>query len=579
MLHHPSRKKIVRRPAGAIPAQCHDLHPLLQRLYAARAVTHAEQLDRSLGRLPAPARLSGMAGMVGLLADAIRRDRRLLVIGDYDADGATATAVAMRGLRALGLRQVDYLVPDRFRYGYGLTPDIVALAAPQQPDLLLTVDNGIASHDGVRAAHELGIQVLVTDHHLPGQTLPEADAIVNPNLPGDDFPSRSLAGVGVMFYVLMALRQALRAAGHFQGNQRPEPNLGQWLDLVALGTIADVVPLDHVNRILVHQGLQRIRSGQAQAGLLALAEVAGRKLERLTAADLGFFVGPRLNAAGRLEDMSLGIECLLADQPDTAQELARQLNELNGDRRVIEEQMKQDALARLAGMNFDHAASPALCLFEEDWHEGVAGLVASRVKDRVHRPVVAFAPNRTYPETLKGSARSIPGIHIRDVLAEIAVHHPALIQKFGGHAMAAGLSLARDHLDVFSRAFETTVQRHAGTLDLEPTVITDGPLTASELGLDLAELLQDAGPWGQGFPEPQFDGEFQIASRRIVGERHLKLVLKPAGAEQLIEGIAFGLDDPGAWLDCPAIRAAYRLEVHDYRGRSLQLRIDYMESV
>jgi single-stranded-DNA-specific exonuclease len=421
--------------------------------------------------------------------------------------------------------------------------------------------------------------VLVTDHHLPGATLPDADAIVNPNLPGDDFPSRSLAGVGVMFYVLLALRQALRTRGHFARTQRPEPNLGQWLDLVALGTVADVVPLDHVNRIFVHQGLQRIRSGQAQPGVLALAEVAGRKPGQLTAADLGFLVGPRLNAAGRLESMSLGIECLLADNPDSARDLARQLHELNGERRVIEDQMKEDALVRLAAMDLENFAKPALCLFADDWHEGVAGLVASRVKDRIHRPVVAFAPNRSHPEILKGSARSIPGIHIRDVLADIATRHPGLIQKFGGHAMAAGLSLAREQFEDFALAFEASARRHAGAMDLEPAVHTDGPLAAAEMAIDMAELLQTAGPWGQGFPEPLFDGDFQVANSRIVGERHLKMMLQPAGTSHFIDAIAFGLDNPGEWLRCKAIRAAYRLDVNEFRdNRALQLKIEYMES-
>jgi len=581
MPYHPVRKKIIRRTSGQVTPQIADLPPLLQRLYAGRDVGDAEELDRSLSRLPAPSRLSGMTTMIEHLINAIRHDRALLVIGDYDADGATATAVAVKGLRALGLKRVDYLVPNRFEYGYGLTPEIVELAAQRQPELLLTVDNGISSHEGVTAAQSQGMRVLVTDHHLPGTTLPTADAIVNPNLPGEDFPSRSLAGVGVMFYVLMALRQALREDGHFQRIQTPEPNLGQLLDLVALGTVADVVHLDHINRILVHQGLQRIRAGQAQPGVLALLEAAGRKPSQTTASDLGFFVGPRINAAGRLDDMSLGIECLLTGNPDAAREMAAELNSLNRDRRGIEDQMKREALAILEQLDTGSAEARAgLCLFQEDWHQGVVGLVASRIKDRIHRPVIAFAPADAEPDQLKGSARSIPGIHIRDVLADIATRHPTLITRFGGHAMAAGLSLDRERFDEFAAAFDTEVQGHAEDVDLEHTLHSDGSLATSEISLATAELLENAGPWGQGFPEPLFDGRFTVAGSRIVGERHLKMVLKPAGGQQLIDAIAFGLDNPGEWLRCQEIQAAYRLDVNEFRNnRTVQLRVEYMESV
>jgi single-stranded-DNA-specific exonuclease len=425
------------------------------------------------------------------------------------------------------------------------------------------------------------MKVLVTDHHLPGATLPSADAIVNPNLPGEDFPSRSLAGVGVMFYVLMALRQALREDGHFQRTQTPEPNLGQLLDLVALGTVADVVPLDQINRILVHQGLQRIRAGQAQPGLLALLEAAGRKPGQTTASDLGFFVGPRINAAGRLDDMSLGIECLLTGNPDTAREMAAELNSLNRDRRGIEDQMKREALAILEQLDTGGAGAHAgLCLFQEDWHQGVVGLVASRIKDRIHRPVIAFAPSDAEPNQLKGSARSIPGIHIRDVLADIATRHPTLITRFGGHAMAAGLSLDRERFDEFAAAFEMEVQRHAKEVDLEHAIHSDGSLDTGEISLATAELLETAGPWGQGFPEPLFDGQFTVAGSRIVSERHLKMVLKPAGGQQLIDAIAFGLDNPGEWLRCQEIQAAYRLDVNEFRNnRTVQLRVEYMEAI
>jgi single-stranded-DNA-specific exonuclease len=579
-LYHPVQKKLVRRAPPVTPPQLDHLSPLIQRIYGTRSVNSAVELDRSLSQLPSPALLSGMDTMTELLADAIAHNRSLLVIGDYDADGATASAVAVRGLRALGLTRVGYLVPNRFEYGYGLTPEIVALAARQQPELLLTVDNGISSIDGVAAANALGIRVLVTDHHLPGAALPKAAAIVNPNLPGDIFPSKALAGVGVMFYVLMALRQRLRSTGHFTQTQTPEPNLATLLDLVALGTVADVVGLDHLNRILVHQGLQRIRSGQAHPGLLALLEVAGRKREQVNASDLGFFAGPRLNAAGRLEDMSLGIECLLTDNADSARAMATQLNDINRDRREIEDQMKADALAGIEGFDRGDETRPALCLFEEDWHQGVVGLVASRIKDRLHRPVIAFALADAEKAELKGSARSIPGIHIRDVLADIATRHPGLLEKFGGHAMAAGLSLARDRLDDFTRAFETEVLRHAATIDLEPTIDTDGALDSRDMSLKTAEALQQAGPWGQNFPEPLFDGEFQVIGSRIVGERHLKLVLKPQGSGEMIDAIVFGLDDPAAWLKCRQLRAAYRLDINDFRdSRSVQLRIEYMEAI
>jgi single-stranded-DNA-specific exonuclease len=583
MPYHPVRKKIIRRAPAIANPHLDDQPPLLQRIYAARQVRSASELDRSLSQLPAPQRLSGMDTMTALLAEAIRQDRSLLVIGDYDADGATASAVAVRGLRALGLRRVSFLVPNRFEYGYGLTPDIVALAARQSPDILLTVDNGISSLDGVAAAKALGMQVLVTDHHLPGVTIPMADAIVNPNLPGDEFPSQALAGVGVMFYVLMALRQRLREGGHFGPGQTAEPNLGQLLDLVALGTVADVVPLDHVNRILVHQGMQRIRAGQAQPGLLAILESAGRKPHQVTATDLGFFIGPRLNAAGRIDDMSLGIECLLTDNPDTAREMATVLNEMNRERRGIEDQMKLEALASLKHLDDIAApATPALSLFREDWHPGVVGLVASRVKDRFHRPVIAFAPaDPQQPEQpeIKGSGRSIPGIHLRDVLADIATRHPGLIDKYGGHAMAAGLSLDRERLESFGRAFEEAVECHAANLDLEHAVHTDGPLDHADMAIATAELLQDAGPWGQGFPEPLFDGQFKVTGSRIVGDKHLKLMLRPAGSTLPIDAIAFGLDNPGEWLGCQEIRAAFRLDVNEFRdNRTLQLRIEYMES-
>lgn len=581
MPYHPFKKKILTRkvPADAI-AGLHALDPLLRRIYAARQITELAEIDHSLASLPAPAELSGMADMVAALVDAIQTDRSVLVIGDYDADGATATAVAVRGLRALGLRRIDYLVPNRFEYGYGLSPEIVQLAARSGPDLLLTVDNGIASIDGVARANALGIDVLITDHHLVGEALPQAKAIVNPNCPGDRFPSKALSGVGVMFYVLAAVRSRLRDCGWFGPPQRRSlPNLGTLLDLVAVGTVADVVPLDRVNRILVHQGLQRIRAGQAQPGILALLAAAGCPPRRVTAADLGFLIAPRLNAAGRLDDMRLGIECLLTEDGGRAATLAAQLDDLNRDRREIELQMKREALNQLDTLEDRLPDQAGLCLFDEGWHEGVVGLVASRIKDRLQRPVIAFAPAASDEGLLKGSARSIPGVHVRDVLAEIATRHSGLLSRFGGHAMAAGLSLQRARLDDFAAAFDAACQRRLEGIDLEPALHSDGELDASDFSPELAESLRQTGPWGQGFPEPTFHGEFEVLAGRVVADRHLKLMVRPVGSDRRLEAIAFSVDEPGDWLGRSPLRLAYRLDLDEYRGeRRLQLRIDYMEA-
>ncbi len=578
MPYHPIKKKIVRRAPSAKPAApLGHLPPLLQRIYAARKLDDAKELDRSLNQLPSPWLLSGMEAMAERLAEAIVHRRSLLVVADYDADGATACAVAVRGLKALGLERVSYLVPNRFEYGYGLTPEIVALAAPRRPDILLTVDNGISALEGADAAKARGLELLITDHHTPGAELPDAAAIVNPNLPGDAFPGKSLAGVGVMFYVLMALRQRLRDGGRHARPGASEPNLAKLLDLVALGTVADVVPLDHVNRILVHQGLQRIRSEQASPGILALLNVAGRKPRQASAADLGFSAGPRLNAAGRLDDMSLGIECLLADNPGAASDMAAQLDGMNKARRELENQMKQEALAYLDTLDVPVGDKSALCLFDETWHQGVIGLVASRVKDLANRPVVVFAP--AGDGLVKGSVRSIQGIHIRDALSDINTQNPRLIRQFGGHAMAAGLSLRRDDLPRFAELFEREANRRLGAADLEHAVHTDGTLENHELDLVVAEQLRQAGPWGHGFPEPLFDGEFEVAQRRVLGDKHLKLVLRPMGGNKEIDAIAFGLAEPADWLDCRTLRAAYRLDVNEFRDtRVAQLRIEYMES-
>jgi single-stranded-DNA-specific exonuclease len=576
MLYHPVKKSILRRPLPDGSAHLPDLPPLLQRIYQARRLVRAEELDRTLARLPSPWLLSGMEAMVEQLSEIVREGRHLLIVADFDADGATSCAVGLLGLREFGAAKVSYLVPNRFEYGYGLTPEIVAVAARQKPDAIITVDNGIASIEGVRAARAAGMRVLITDHHLPGSQLPEADAIVNPNLAGDRFPSKALAGVGVMFYVLMALRARLRESGWFA--RHPEPNLGQLLDLVALGTVADVVALDHVNRILVHQGLQRIRAGQARPGIQALLEIAGRNPRSTVASDLGFAAAPRLNAAGRLEDMSLGIECLLSEDFARAKALAARLDGLNRERREIEEQMKLDALSMLDRL--DPAANQrdaaGLCLYDARWHQGVIGILASRIKERLNRPVIAFAPGSG--DELKGSARSIPGVHIRDVLSDIAARHPDLLSRFGGHAMAAGLSLKSGNLERFGQLFDAEVRGHLEGLDLANALHSDGELPAAEFCLEAAELLQQAGPWGQGFPEPLFDGEFDVIQCRVVGEKHLKLVLQVPEGGRMVDGIAFFVEQPYAWLGCQRLRLAYRLDVNDFRdNRTVQMRIEYME--
>ena len=552
------------------------LHPLLARIYAARGVVMRSELDYQFKSLLPPARLTRSGEAAALLADAIARQARILIVADYDCDGATACAVGIRALRAFGAR-VDYLVPNRFTCGYGLSPDIVDLAAQNRPDLIVTVDNGIASVDGVARARELGIATLITDHHLPGDELPAAECIVNPNQPGCDFPSKNLAGVGVIFYVMLALRAELRLRGWFE--QRDEPNLAQYTDLVALGTVADVVPLDYNNRILVAAGLQRIRAGQARPGIQALLEVASRRPAAIVAADLGFAVGPRINAAGRLDDMSIGIECLLSQDPQRAMRLATQLQQLNQDRRVIESDMQQEALQALAELDLAREGEPplAMTLYQPGWHQGVIGILASRIKDRLHRPTIAFADGD--PGQIKGSARSIPGIHIRDILDAVACRHPGLISKFGGHAMAAGLSLARADYERFAEAFVAEVERHAEDVQLQAVIESDGELVESDFALELAEQLRFAGPWGQHFPEPVFDGRFQVVSQRLVAEKHLKLVLFPASGSVLLDAIAFNID-PEVWPNqtVEQVEIAYRLDVNEFRGqRSLQLLVEHIE--
>ncbi|MGO9987467.1 MAG: single-stranded-DNA-specific exonuclease RecJ [Steroidobacteraceae bacterium] len=559
--------QIRRRPAAAAADWGADLHPVLRRVYAARGVARDEDLDLSLERLLPVTSLERVLEAARLLAGH-QRGGRVLVIGDFDADGATGSALLVRGLKALDFEQVDFLVPNRFRFGYGLTPEIVALAASRRPTLIVTVDNGVSSIGGVEAARALGIPVLITDHHLPGAALPRAQVIVNPNLPGSRFASPALAGVGVAFYVVAALARELgradfRAAG--------------LLDLVALGTIADLVPLDRNNRVLVAQGLRRIRAGQCAPGIRALLETAGRRCDQATAADLGYVVAPRLNAAGRLTDMSLGIECLLADEPREAAALAAQLAKLNEERRDIEQRMQLEAVELAAAVRFDAAGVEAqgLCLFEESWHQGVVGLVAGRIKERLHRPVVAFA--RAEDGFLRGSARSVAGINIRDVLDGIAARQPGLIEKFGGHAMAAGMTLRETSLEAFRSAFAGEIAARADLDSLAGVIHSDGELYGAELSVQMARLLRGAGPWGQGFPEPMFDGAFRIIDARIVGGKHLKLQLREAAAPgaaapgaAALEAIAFGYvggaaEDPSVRPGAE-VRLAYRLEVNEYGG-------------
>jgi single-stranded-DNA-specific exonuclease len=567
--------RIEARPLPDTLPDLGNLPPLLTRLYAARGVQSAAELDKGLARLLPYQQMKGMDAAVELLVRGLEQGQRMLIVGDFDADGATASTVGMLGLRMLGAAHVDYLVPNRFEYGYGLTPEIVAVALERQPQLLITVDNGISSVEGVAAAKAAGLTVLVTDHHLPGAELPAADAIVNPNQPGCDFPSKALAGVGVMFYVLLALRARLRETGWFTA-QRPEPNLAELLDLVALGSVADVVPLDANNRILVHQGLARIRAGRARPGLRAILEVAGRDHRRITSTDLGFILGPRLNAAGRLDDMALGIECLLCEDEALARDMAVQLDQLNQDRKAIEQGMQREALAQLKDLPLEDMPF-GLCLFEADWHQGVIGILASRMKERYHRPTIAFAD--AGDGVLKGSARSVPGFHIRDALDAVAARHPQLISKFGGHAMAAGLSLPQANFAAFAAAFDAEVRRQLCADDLTGRLLSDGSLAVEEFHLPLARELRNAGPWGQHFPEPLFHGVFQLVQQRIVGERHLKVVLKSECGSVQLDGIAFGVDRE-VWPN-PTVRwvdLAYKLDVNEFRGQeTVQLLIAHIQ--
>lgn len=574
------RKNIVQRPLPKALPQLGGIDPVLQRIFASRGIEQAEELDRTLAKLPSPWLLSGMKEMVEHLISAIKSQQAISIVADFDADGATSCALMIKGLALLGFQRVNFVVPNRFEYGYGLTPEIVELVKQQQPDIILTVDNGISSIEGVKAAKEAGIKVLITDHHLPGHELPAAEAIVNPNLPDDSFPSGNIAGVGVAFYVLMALRIRLRELHWFEKNSIVEPNLAQLLDYVALGTVADVVALDQVNRILVHQGLLRIRSGRCQSGIKALVEISGRQLDAIHAPDLGFAIAPRLNAAGRMDDMSLGIQCLLTEDASLARDIAEQLDALNQDRKETEGQMKNEAMALLSDMKaLDEQHVPAgVCLYDANWHQGVIGILASRIKDRLHRPVIAFAPADN--GELKGSARSINGVHIRDVLSDIAADHPRILSKFGGHAMAAGLSIKLHDYPHFALLFANTVAAKLDQVDLEQKAWSDGQLDQDHLTLAFAEQLQQVAIWGQAFPEPAFDGLFDVFQCRIVGKQHLKFVLKLPFTNLLIDAIAFFADKPENWLGCRKVKTVYKLDVNEYRGqRSLQLQLQYLEKV
>lgn len=572
------KKKIIRREVKA-SLTSDNLHPLLGRIYSARGITCVSELEHGLEKLLPFSSLLNINEAVQCLVDALQQQQRIIVVGDFDADGATSTALTVSALRAFGAKHVSYLVPNRFEYGYGLTPEIVAVAAKSQPELLITVDNGIASIAGVEAAKKFDIKVLITDHHLPGDELPQADAIINPNLPGDPFASKNLAGVGVIFYLMLALRSRLRSINWFVTQQLTEPNMAQFLDLVALGTVADVVTLDKNNRILVGQGLGRIRAGKMCPGILALLNVAGRNWQNMVAADLGFSVAPRLNAAGRLDDMSLGITCLLATDINQAQTLAVQLDALNRERQAIEADMQQQAQRALANLHLQNSLPVGVCLYDESWHQGVVGILAARIKDQVHRPVIAFA--KVSETELKGSARSVPGLHIRDVLANVAVRHPQLITKFGGHAMAAGLSILYENFTAFQKAFAQAVadQLHHIT-ELSGKIYSDGELAADEFDIRIAEMLRNAGPWGQGYEEPIFDGQFQIYEQRVVGQKHLKLKLG-AKNSRIYDAIAFNVN-LSDWPNhrCEKILAAYRLDINEYRGqRNLQLIIEHLEPV
>ena len=571
--------KLVRRqPSGKL---CRDISQasLIERVFAMRGINHQDELEVGLNKLHPISALKDIEKATELLVDAIINHQKILVIGDFDADGATSTALTVRAIKAMGHEQIDYLVPNRFEYGYGLTPEIVIEAKKFAPALIVTVDNGISSIKGVEKAKSLGIKVLITDHHLPAKEIPDADAIINPNQGGDTFPSKNLAGVGVAFYLMLALKLHLQKINYFSHNKITEPNLAELLDLVALGTVADVVTLDQNNRILVEQGLRRMRSGNASEGIKALFQIAKRDINSAVSTDLGFACGPRLNAAGRLDDMSLGIECLLTEDPAQAFEYAAALDDLNIERREIEEAMKTEAMQLLQELDDEKLSGdlpPVLCLYKETWHQGVIGILAARVRERYNRPTIIFAPaDDENNREIKGSARSISTIHIRDIFDEVASCHPGLLEKFGGHAMAAGLTLEKSRLKEFTQAICKIVNKHADETTFQEILHSDGKLNEEEFDLKYAGELRFAAPWGQNFPSPNFDNHFTIVKKQAIKNHHLKLSLRPKGLERTVSAIAFNVDLQDWPIEGTEVHLLYKLEVNEYRGiRSLQLLIE-----
>lgn len=574
-------KLVCRKPTGQL-AQF-DKPTLLDRVLANRGINTYEELNCELNQLHPISKLKGINKACEILEQAFHLSQNILIIGDFDADGATSTAVALKSIKALGFKgRVDYLVPNRFEFGYGLTPEIVIEAEKYSPDIIITVDNGIASVKGVEKAHELGFKVIITDHHLPSKNLPEADAIINPNQTGDDFPSKNLAGVGVIFYLMIALRSALQQQHYFEKNNLPVPNLSQFLDLVALGTVADVVALDQNNRILVEQGLRRMRAGEACEGIKALFRVGKRNIRNAVSSDLGFACGPRLNAAGRLDDMSLGIECLLTTDPQQAMDFATELDDLNNERREIEEHMKAEAVLLLEELDDEQISGelpPVICLYKESWHQGVIGILAARVRERYNRPTIIFAPadteNPQQSNEIKGSARSLPTLHIRDILDQVASQNPGLLEKFGGHAMAAGLTLKKSQIETFTQAICDVVEKLADEDTFLEVHFSDGELHAEDFELRHADELRYAAPWGQHFPQPMFDNRFTIINKRLLKDKHLKLILRPEGQQRAVQAIAFNVDSENWPEEGDVVHLLYRLEINEFRDTiSLQLMVE-----